>query len=63
MPQNWHQQNLRERILEATATVILEATATLILEATAVVILKDELRVDVCPTINVAHIVTHTKSK
>jgi hypothetical protein len=44
MPQNWHQQNLRERILEATDPVIL----------------KDELRVDVCPTIDIAHIVTYT---
>jgi len=47
MHQTWHQQNLRERILAATATVVL----------------NDELRVDVCPTIDVAHIVTYTKSK
>ena len=31
--------------------------------ATATVVLKDELRVDVCPTIDVAHIVTYIKSK
>jgi hypothetical protein len=46
MPQNWHQQNLRQRILEATATVML----------------KDELRVHVCQAIDIAHIVTHIKS-
>jgi len=33
------------------------------LEATATVDLKDELRVDVCPTIDAAYIVTYTKSK